>query len=324
MAFRGLTVERLARALEGGPEPTGFSPLVPIQTMGSKPPLFLVHPAAGVAFPYFELARRLGPDQPLYGLQALGLDGESPPDERIEDMARHYIEALQRVQPRGPYFIGGHSFGCLVAFEMAQQLSAAGEELGLLAIIDEPAPLPGYRPTSLDMVRFLSTGVARSIWPHLHDYFYLMNASRKRRGGLPAADAWAPPRMLETFLARAAMANFVPPDSRFLALRQPAMLPMFQLFLIHVRETFAYQPKAYPHRVTLFFSDEVRNARGRRELTMGWDKLAAGGVEVHEIPGDHLSLLRAPHVQTLARKLEDCIDRAQGAARTVPFKRVAR
>ncbi|EAU69663.1 TubF protein [Stigmatella aurantiaca DW4/3-1] len=310
-AFSGLTVERLARAVEGTTPSEESSLLVPIQTAGTKPPLFFVHPAAGVAFPYFELARQLGPDQPFYGLQAMGLDGESPPDERIEDMARHYIEAMRSIQPRGPYFIGGFSFGCLVAYEIAQQLTAAGEPIGLLAMVDEPAPLTGHRPKPLEMARFLTTGVARSIWPHLHDYLYLVNASRKRQGkGLPK-NFKVPPRMLETFLARSALANFVPPDSRVLALRQAAILPMFQLFLIHVRETFAYEPKAYPHRVTLFSTDEVRGSRGRKDPLMGWDKLAAGGVDVHEVPGNHLSLLKTPHVQVFARKLAECLAQTQ-------------
>lgn len=323
MAFRGLTVEQLARALERVPEPQGSTPLVPIHTGGSKPPLFLVHPAAGVVFPYFELARQLGPDQPLYGLQALGLDGESQPDERVEDMARHYVEALRTVQPQGPYFIGGHSFGSLVAFEMAQQLTAAGQEIGMLAIIDEPAPLDGYRPSFVEMTRFLSTGVMRSIWPHLHDYFYLRNASRKQRGERSPRVLASPLQRMEKFLARAALANFVPPDSRVLALRQAAMLPMFQIFLLHMRETITYQPSAYPHKVTLFSSDEVRRSRGRREPKMGWDKLAAGGVEVHEVPGDHLSLLKSPHVQTLARKLEACLTRALDATRSRGPQRIA-
>ncbi|HYO55279.1 polyketide synthase, partial [Archangium sp.] len=238
-AFRGGTMEQMVQALRGVPDPRGSSPLVPIQPTGTRPPLFFVHPAAGVVFPYFELARHLGPDQPFYGLQALGLDGGSEPDERIEDMARHYIEAIRRIQPTGPYFIGGYSFGCLVAYEIAQQLSAAGQEIGLLAIVDEPAPLSGHRPTLLEITRFFTTGVARSIWPHLHDYLYLVNTARqRRRGASPSPLPESSPlrrwdldgRMLESFLARAALANFVPPDSRLLALRQPAMLPMFRLF----------------------------------------------------------------------------------------------
>jgi thioesterase domain-containing protein len=317
-AFRGLTIAQMARALARMPEPETASPLVPLQPSGSKPPLFFVHPAAGVVFPYFELARQLGPDQPFYGLQALGLDGESEPDLRVEDMARRYAEAMRSVQPRGPYFIGGHSFGCLVAFEMAQQLTAAGEEIGLLALIDEPAPLSEHRPSSREVTAFFLRGVLRNIWPHLHDYLYLVSSARERQepppGELDRLVRWGLNRQfLESFLARSAMANFLPPDSRLLALRQPAILPMFRLFLIHAWQTYAYKPRAYPHRVTLFSTQEVRNGRGGREASMGWRTLAAGGVESHEIPGGHLSLLKPPHVQVLATKLADCLTRTRNA-----------
>jgi thioesterase domain-containing protein len=310
-AFSGLTVERLARAVEGTPRSEEASLLVPLQTLGTKPPLFFVHPAGGVAFPFFELARQLGSDQPFYGLQARGLDGQSPPDERVEDMARRYIAALRTLQPRGPYFLGGFSFGCLVAYEMAQQLTAAQEQVSLLALVDEPAPLAGHRPSPRMMARFLTTGMVRSLWPHLHDYLYLVNAAHKRQGERLSQRLRVAPRRLETFLARSALANFVPEDSRELALRQGAVLPMFQLFLRHVRETFAYEPRAYAHRLTLFATDEVRNGRGLRSPMMGWDKLAAGGVEVHPVPGDHFSLLKPPHVQVFARKLSECLAKAQ-------------
>ncbi|HEY9874808.1 MAG TPA: amino acid adenylation domain-containing protein, partial [Candidatus Obscuribacterales bacterium] len=116
------TVAGLANTLSPETDSLPWSPLVPIQPNGSNPPFFCVHPIFGVVLPYYELGHHLGKDQPFYGLQPLGIDGKKPPLTRIEDMASYYIEALQVVQPRGPYFLGGWSFGGLVAFEMAQQL----------------------------------------------------------------------------------------------------------------------------------------------------------------------------------------------------------
>jgi acyl transferase domain-containing protein/thioesterase domain-containing protein/SAM-dependent methyltransferase/acyl carrier protein len=306
-AFRGSTVERLAAALEGTPSDRPSSPLVPIQTRGTRPPLFFVHPAAGVVFPYFELARELGPDQPFYGLQALGLDGESEPDTTVEAMARHYVEALLEVQPRGPYCLGGFSFGCLVAFEMAQQLTRAGHAVALLALVDEPAPVLGYRPSAAVMGKLMASGMARSFWPHLHDYVYLRSASPSEPGA-----RWRESGLVKTFLARSALSHFIPPESRLLALRQPAMLPMAQLFMIHLREALAYVPQAYPHRVTLFRATEL--GAHDRDRTMGWSLLAAGGVEVHELSGEHLDLLRQPRVRALAAKLTACLDAVQPRA----------
>ena len=318
-AFRGSTVERMARALEQRADPSAASPLVAIQPHGSRPPLFFVHPAAGIVFPYFALARELGPDQPFYGLQALGLDGLSPPDRTIEEMARHYVEALRAVQPRGPYFIGGFSFGCLVAFEMAQQLHRAGQELGLVALVDEPAPVLGHRPSAALMARLFITGVGRTIWPHLHDYFYLVNSGPERAARparkLPSLKELSRLRpdadLLQSILARSTMANFVPPESRLLALRQPAMKPMFDLFLLHVRQTLAYRPEAYPHSVTVFQATSL-GSKYDADPSMGWRVLAAGGVESHKIPGEHLELLRPPNVQVLAAKLNECIERGWG------------
>ncbi len=319
-AFRGATVAQLAAALSGARGARPASPAVPIQPEGRRPPLFFVHPAAGVVFPYVELSRQLGPDQPLYGLQALGLDGETEPDQTIEAMAAHYVEAIRAVSPSGPYHLGGFSFGCLVAFEVAQQLVRAGAEVALLAMVDEPAPVHGHRPTVIDMGELLVTGVARSIWPYLHDYFYLRRRTVAGRGrarpagattgsGLKTPARWrpdgeAPPGVAP--LARSTMANFVPRESRLLALRQPAMVPMFRLFMIHLRETRRLPRRgAYPvRRHPTSSATRVHGSRCRASIaTPPWAgaQLAAGGVDVHEVPGEHLTL-RQPHVRVLGRE----------------------
>ncbi|MCZ0900911.1 thioesterase domain-containing protein, partial [Microcoleus sp. HI-ES] len=116
------TIEGLADSLDSGTNSEEWSPLVAIKPRGKNPPFFCVHPIFGVVFPYVELAFGLGENQPFYGLQPKGIDGESSPLTSIEDMAADYIAALRTVQPKGPYFLGGWSFGGLVAFEMAQQL----------------------------------------------------------------------------------------------------------------------------------------------------------------------------------------------------------
>ena len=105
-------------------------------TPDSKPPFFCVHALGGNVLEYYDLARHLGDDQPFYGLQSAGLDGRRPPHTRVEDMAAHYIKEMRELQPEGPYFIGGRSLGGMVAFEMAQQLKAQGQTIGLLALLD--------------------------------------------------------------------------------------------------------------------------------------------------------------------------------------------
>ena len=323
-AFRGASVAKLARALappaEGGSgeallELEESSPIVPIQPSGTKQPIYFVHPAAGVVFPYIGLARELGPDQPSFALQARGLDGQAAPDTRIEDMAAHYVDAIVRAQPKGPYHLGGFSFGCLVAFEMAQQLARGGHEVGLVALIDEPAPVEGHRPSPAVMARVLGTGIARSIRPHLHDYFYLASAERgprpeRRPWRLPSvkdvAELWPNKQSLEAFLARSTMANFVPRESRLLALRQPAMIPMFHLFTIHLQQTLDYIPKAYPSRVTVFKTDEIPEER-RPLSDHGLEHARRGGSRYRGRAG------RAPHGAAAASRAG-----ARRAARGLP------
>ena len=144
------TIEDLARILRGEDETPGWSPLVPIQIGGSLPPFFCVHGGGGNVLIYRDLSRRLGPDQPFYGLQSQGLDGRQPLLTRIEDMATLYLKAVRTVQPHGPYFLGGYCMGGTVAFEMAQQLEALGEKVALLALFDTTnwASLPTRKPST--------------------------------------------------------------------------------------------------------------------------------------------------------------------------------
>jgi amino acid adenylation domain-containing protein len=138
--FQAPTVEQLAAALsqEGWSPPEGS--LVAIQAGGSKPPFFCVHPGGGNIVGYALLARHMGSDQPFYGLQPRRLDDETMDDETVEDIAASYVEEVKRIQPEGPYFLGGRCFGGIVAFEMAQQLQAEGRDVALLAILDSGPP----------------------------------------------------------------------------------------------------------------------------------------------------------------------------------------
>ena len=130
------TIERLASVLRQVGWSLRWSSLVPIQTGGSKPPFFCVHGLGGTVVRFHQLARHLGADRPFYGLQAQGLNPSHPCHNRIEDMATHYLREMRSVQPQGPYFIGGYSFGGLVAIEMARRLVNEGEEPSLVALFD--------------------------------------------------------------------------------------------------------------------------------------------------------------------------------------------
>ncbi|WP_342374835.1 SDR family NAD(P)-dependent oxidoreductase [Myxococcus stipitatus] len=131
-ASPGVTPE----ATQSGPCPE----LLPVNVKGQARPSFWFHGAPGLAQMYYRLSDSLGPEYPFYALQARGVDGRSAPFTTLRGMMDHYIDAIQRVQPHGPYVLGGYSFGGLLAFEAAQQLKQRGEEVKHLIMFDTYPP----------------------------------------------------------------------------------------------------------------------------------------------------------------------------------------
>lgn len=284
--FLNPTVEGLANSLRTKIKPLAWSPLVTIQPKGSNPPFFCVHPVFGVVFPYYELAYNLGKNQPFYGLQPLGIDGKKSPLTSIEDMASYYIKALRVVQPIGPYFLGGWSFGGLVALEMAQQLEKAGDKVALLAIIDTLAPVSGNKISFWHGLKFLFSTAIRYVWPFLIDYVYLLVPfDNKKRKDMPQ-------------------------ESRRRILKELTSSSIFRVFQANSKAAIAYVPKVYPGKITLFKSSE-HGIINERNPTMGWSKLAESGVKVNLVPGNHLTMLRKPNVQVLAEQLRQCLEKLE-------------
>ena len=140
--FTASTIRSLAERYRSTIEPTGRSVIVPLRAGGSLPPIFAVPGVFGNVIGLADLARELGSEQPFYGLQSLGLDGGEAPLDSIEEIAALYVAEIRSVQARGPYAIVGACFGATVAYEMARQLLAAGEEMGFLGLLD-PTPRGG-------------------------------------------------------------------------------------------------------------------------------------------------------------------------------------
>ncbi|HVQ05684.1 MAG TPA: amino acid adenylation domain-containing protein [Burkholderiaceae bacterium] len=165
--FLAPDVAQLARRLQDEGFRSPWSSLVPIHGEGSRRPLFMVPGIGGNVLCYGDLGRLLGPDQPLYGLQARGLDDREAPFERIEPMAAHYVTEIRSMQPHGPYRLGGTCFGGVVAYEMARQLRAAGETVELLFVLE--AWPPPQRPISSSarmrshQIRFLVSAIKRNL-----------------------------------------------------------------------------------------------------------------------------------------------------------------
>ncbi|MEG3877084.1 amino acid adenylation domain-containing protein [Microcoleus sp. herbarium7] len=276
--FLNPTVDSLANSLDLGKKYLSNSPLVPINSQGKNPPFFCVHPIFGVVFPYYKLAAELGTDRPFYALQPRGIDGECSPLTSIEEMAAFYIAAVREVQPQGPYFLGGWSFGGLVAFEMAQQLQEAGEKVALLAVLDTLAPIAANQISFWEGCKFLLTTGLRSVWPFLLDYFRLLAAADDFYG--------------KSLISRIAQLNKV-------------IKPIFAVFQANSKATQAYAPLLYENKITLVRSTS-QISTGDRDFTLGWGELTNDKVEVIRVPGNHLSMLGKPHVEVLAQQLKQC------------------
>ncbi|MCI4061475.1 amino acid adenylation domain-containing protein [Micromonospora sp. R77] len=137
--FQHPTVAELAEQLSADTEVSfedPFAVLLPIRTAGDNPPLWWLHPGGGLSWPYLSFGRHIDPAWPLYGIQARGFDGLTPPSTSIEDMVDDYVRQVQEVQPRGPYYLLGWSFGGTLAHAMAAELQRRGHEVALLALLD--------------------------------------------------------------------------------------------------------------------------------------------------------------------------------------------
>ncbi len=292
--FLAPTIEQLARTLVADQMPLPWSPLVPLQPNGAKPPFFCVHPIFGVVFPYCQLAQQLGSDQPFYGLQPFGLDGNQTPFDRLETIAAHYIQAIRTVQPQGPYFLGGWSFGGLVAFEMAQQLQQAGQTVALLALLDTPAPIAANQPSLWSSLTFLIKTAVRSLVPFAIDYLALLTSSN---------ESW------KTRLQRVAMTHLLPQESRLRLLDELTLRPMLRVFAANSHAAKRYVSHVYPSPITLFRTADSVGLR--HDTTLGWQTLTRAEVAVHQMPGNHFSMLRQPQVEVLASQLERCMETAR-------------
>ena len=291
--FQLPTVELLATRVAGKDRTPPRTLLIPLQTLGSKPPLFCIPGAGGDAYSFLGLSKFLAPDQPFYVIQHPRLDSESAPHLTIEEMAAHYVKEMLSVQAEGPFYLVGYSMGGLVAFEMAQQLGRRGERLALLALLDT-API-SHVPWvfyGLAMSSYIPSRCVlhfRRWWklPHREQLDYL-------QGRWTALCHWmnwncteAPP------LAAASLEEGLSSDAP-------------DLFNHHCSLAFAYRLQPYTGSVEVFVSDEAISG-----WKWYWKHLARGGVSFHQIPGRHFDIFSPDHLPTLARSLTAVLDRVQ-------------
>jgi amino acid adenylation domain-containing protein/non-ribosomal peptide synthase protein (TIGR01720 family) len=284
--FQEGTVEGLARVLRDETQVVAESPLVTLQDTGSRPPLYFIHPAGGGLQGYKRLVQHLGTDQPVHGFRARGLASDDPPRNRIEEMAAAYAGELRRFQPQGPYHLGGSSMGALVAFEMARQLRETGAEVGLVLLIDPPEPNlePFDGLDKLDDVAILALFAS--------DFGLSFDQDEIR--------ALDPDQRLASLVGQAIEAGIVPAGTG-LETAVEFLRRSVNVFRAGAEAAFQYIPGTYAGPVTLLCAAEMPNGEPKPQGDGGWSRHCP--VTVSSVPGNHNTVLREPHVRTVAELL---------------------
>ena len=303
--FHAPTVERLADILrrEGWEAP--WTSLVPIQPYGPKPPVYGIHGIGGNILLHRSLAPHLPADQPFYGLQSQGLDGKQPLLASVEEMAAHYIKEIRELQPSGPYYFWGFSFGGVVAFEMGRQLLAQGERVGMLGLLDTYPPFQSKYAPPPSRLRSLALTVVGQIYMHVDDltrfglraYLRVRAQSFKRQAGRLA------PRLADRLFEE--IPGRLPENLQRVWNNNGRAL---RDYVTRMREL---PPGAYPGRITYFAASETYVAFP--DTRLGWGDLAGDGLEVHLVPGNHVTITKEPHVRVLAEKMAAALERARAA-----------
>ena len=276
------TVAQLAAFIAAEGTHSGTQPALPelvVELQAGKAdrkPLFLMHPVGGHVYSYRDLVRHLDPDLPVYGIRARGVEGEAEPLASVAEMARVYTAAVRATQPDGPYLLGGSSFGGVLAFAMAQELLAERKQVAFLALIDTPGP--GNMPEPFEEIADI--------------LFYMLKVGQDMDVDIAALRSMDEARQLEFFLEHSRWRFSSPRDLK----------TMLTIFKTNERAMWDYVPETYPGKVHFYLARE-RDAFTPQTPAHGWIGLAGQGIEIHTVPGNHISMTEMPHVRHLAASL---------------------
>ncbi len=288
------TIAALARQLKSE-QTTDQSSLVPIRANGNRPPLFCVHGGGGHVLRFRAMAARLSPDQPFYGLRSPEADGALA-RFTVEDLATKYIRDIRAIQPKGPYFLAGASFGGLVAYEMATQLAAAGEKVGFVGLFDTGNPA---------YYRDLSFGQSLQF-----QALYVIDRLRLYGKRFTKGESWQLIRDLGRSVgARASYLFFRSAQKLYGWSNKPLPTGLRDNVKMFSAVGQAYTPKPYSGELTLFRA-EGRTAEYGSNLSLGWDEVVSQRVRVINVPGDHMTILEEPFVWDLVKQLDACLKQA--------------
>jgi amino acid adenylation domain-containing protein len=283
--FEAPTIEKLSRLLESE-DRLYWGSLVPIKPSGTKPPLYIVHGLGLTVMVFRGLAQHVDPEQPVFGIQARGLNGEEEPLYTIEEIAASYVEDIVAHNPQGPYCLAGYSLGGLIVFEMARQLRAMGREIKLLAVFDTYAG--DLQPSDGKLTRLMHK-IKRQPFKFLFflgeflktprtviDYQWLL---LRRRFEKRTAPGQKPP---EDTVGKITAAMDAAKAGYHLRVNEADVL---ELLRVKERIFFLYDP-----------------------IYLGWKPFVKKGIRISEVPGDHLTFLQPPNDREVARILQRLLD----------------
>lgn len=255
--------------------PEGRAAVVPMAPHGTRPPFFFVHGWGGSVLRLLELARALGPDQPVYGLQAVDKNGVALRASSLEEIAAQHAARIREVDPRGPYYLGGYSVGGLFAFEVARQLVASGGVVGLLALLDTV-------PKNLPWPAYLKVYVPYWLTRAAHHARVVVERKTDDPRGYLSGQMKAVGRTLRGEPHEAAIKN------PFVALAA------------------RYHPGTFTGPAVLF-----RAASGGKDVESAWRHLVPRSLQIENVPGTHETMMDGEHIDALAAALRRRLVEAQ-------------
>ena len=305
--FGSPTIAELADLLQQGKVEAAWSPLVAVQPHGELPPFFCVSPLVVDVLAYRGLALHMGSNQPFYALYAhkFARPGFDRMREYIEQLAAQYIIEIRTIQPKGPYYVGGYSFGGKIAYEIARQLHAGGERVALLALLET------FGQDYLWEIPFLPERFSRRIrnlprmrasflnllpWLHMHIQNLRSTDARGKVAylhGKVTARAREMQRRIRQLIPRRRTQTRA---SEWVTIPDP-----------HLPE---YDTGTYDGRVAIFRA-AMQMLGVRRDPTMGWGTKITGEIEIHTVPGFHDTILFGPRVLKLAEILNASLETAR-------------
>ena len=296
--FEAPTIRQLATILRDKEWSPKWSPLVPIRANGTRRPLFLVHAIGGNVLNYKRLDAYLAPNQPIYALQAAGLQDRRMDTTTIEEVARTYLNALRSTQPEGPYYLGGFSSGGVVAYEMAQQLVRVGQDVAIVLLFEssvEPSTASLFRS------RRFHRAALRAVPAFWWNLGYMMRTDPRAFLQRKAHNVLLNLRIM-LYQIQGACANVlgIPAPASFLTVEE-----------VFIRALDKYVPQPYLGSAVLFRTKDSDCYDPDNART--WSKLVRRGLDVVDVVGDHETMFEEPQVKDLANAITSYLEAGAGA-----------